>query len=286
MEIEEAKKAEQNQLHQGSQKQVSIKGFVVSGRVCVPSDSSIHHCHFISQAPHYPAGRVRGRMVCFATSCNLSFKALGSLAFHELLKELNPHAEGVTGAMIRNNIMETWEHGKEELRKLLKVSCGLHCSAVRVSNLSFQENTSCYSISYDEWTSSNTIDFVAINIHFVDKDWTARRFLLDFKQLPGGHTGVELVVTLVDILEDYGIAGKVSFWSILVWCGCDFISFSDSRPHNRQHCIQRRVHLGTGAHSHVQTSGFHFHHRGRAHGMSGARVQPGGKGPRLWRQDR
>lgn len=50
---------------------------------------------------------------------------------------------------------------------------------------------------------------MAITGYFLDQDWEYREVLLGFEPLHGSHTGVNLSMTVLQILQEHGIADRV-----------------------------------------------------------------------------
>jgi hypothetical protein len=61
----------------------------------------------------------------------------------------------------------------------------------------------------DAWTSPNHRAFVAVTVHFEQKG-VPISLLLDVVEVACSHTGVNLAVAFANILDDFGIADKVS----------------------------------------------------------------------------
>ena len=60
----------------------------------------------------------------------------------------------------------------------------------------------------DAWTSPNQRAFVAITVHLEHKGEPIS-LLLNIVEVAKSHTGVNLAVAFVKILEDFGISNKV-----------------------------------------------------------------------------
>jgi hypothetical protein len=65
------------------------------------------------------------------------------------------------------------------------------------------------SIALDCWTSPFRQAFMAITGYFLDQDWNYCEVLLGFEPLHGSHTGENLSKTVLQLLEDHGIADRV-----------------------------------------------------------------------------
>ena len=72
-----------------------------------------------------------------------------------------------------------------------------------------QENTSKYSISLGLWTSGNQLALIGIYIHYIDKHYIAKCFLLDLLEITGAHSGENIAETVLEVLDFYGIASRV-----------------------------------------------------------------------------
>lgn len=71
------------------------------------------------------------------------------------------------------------------------------------------------SFSTDAWTSPNNKAYVAITVHF-EKKGLPICLLLDIVEVPCSHTGVNLAIAFAQVLEDFGIAEKVSYSNFLI----------------------------------------------------------------------
>lgn len=66
-----------------------------------------------------------------------------------------------------------------------------------------------YSITCDVWTSKNQLSFFGFTIHYIDDNWKVVEHLLAFKYLEYEHDGLSLSRTMIEVLEDYGIADRL-----------------------------------------------------------------------------
>jgi hypothetical protein len=65
------------------------------------------------------------------------------------------------------------------------------------------------SLALDCWTSPFRQAFMAITGYFLDQEWDYREVLLGFEHLHGSHTGGNLSETVLQILQQHGIADRV-----------------------------------------------------------------------------
>ena len=61
----------------------------------------------------------------------------------------------------------------------------------------------------DAWTSLNHKAYVAITIH-LKQGGKPLAMLLDFVEVPKSHTGLNLALAFIKVLDDFGIEEKVS----------------------------------------------------------------------------
>ena len=61
----------------------------------------------------------------------------------------------------------------------------------------------------DMWTSTlNSESFLGLTIHYIDQDWNFQQFLLDIIPFQIHHTGVNIVNTIVSILNEFNLTNK------------------------------------------------------------------------------
>lgn len=75
--------------------------------------------------------------------------------------------------------------------------------------MTYQSYDGSLSFATDCWTSPNHRAFMAVTVHLVI-DGEVKSVVLDVAELPRSHSGENLANKLAEILNDYGIADKVS----------------------------------------------------------------------------
>ena len=75
--------------------------------------------------------------------------------------------------------------------------------------LTLQEYEGTLSFETDAWTSPNNKAYTALTTNF-ERDGVPICLLLDVVEVPCSHTGVNLATAFTEILNDFGIADKVS----------------------------------------------------------------------------
>lgn len=87
-----------------------------------------------------------------------------------------------------------------------------HCTKETLK-IRLQNALSDIHFSVDMWTSPNKKAFLAIIAHFVDEDGVLRKAFLPLPQLRGSHGGELQAFYVSRIIDDYGIASKVGFFT-------------------------------------------------------------------------
>ncbi|MFS7917788.1 putative ribonuclease H-like superfamily [Helianthus anomalus] len=64
-------------------------------------------------------------------------------------------------------------------------------------------------LTSDLWTSIATDGYLAITVHFMDKEWVLQKRVLSFSFMPPPHTGVSLCEKVFSILVEWGIENKI-----------------------------------------------------------------------------
>jgi hypothetical protein len=73
------------------------------------------------------------------------------------------------------------------------------------------------SITFDAWTSKAYDPYLAITAHYIDApsdqplEWELKSKLLGFEELQGSHTGANVAVKIIEVLDQYDIRDKASF---------------------------------------------------------------------------
>jgi len=112
------------------------------------------------------------------------FTEVESESFRKLLKLLKPNLKTVSADTIRRRILAKFD-GKSKERKQI-----------------YQDLDCKVSFTTDCWTSPNTIAFMGV------KDWNLKMYTLDFKHLPGTHSGSVLRSTFESVLMDFCLENK------------------------------------------------------------------------------
>jgi hypothetical protein len=107
------------------------------------------------------------------------------------------------------------------------------------------------SISLDAWTSSNNFAFMAIVAHFITNAGQLEELLIDFRELEGEHSGVNLAEATWQTLCTYGIEHRVYFFptirmdiTLTQTLTLQIMAFMTDNASNNNTLIDRIVELG------------------------------------------
>jgi hypothetical protein len=63
----------------------------------------------------------------------------------------------------------------------------------------------------DIWTSKNNISILAIILHWIDNDWQYHEQAVEFGEIIGSHTGINIGRQFLDCLEELDLKKKVYY---------------------------------------------------------------------------
>src|SRR5207245_6492804 len=65
------------------------------------------------------------------------------------------------------------------------------------------------SFTADMWTSTLSSEaYLGLTIHYIDQNWTHRRFLLDIIPFKTRHTGINMASAINNVLNEFNLTGK------------------------------------------------------------------------------
>ena len=86
-----------------------------------------------------------------------------------------------------------------------------------IFSIYLQSLPSKVSFTFDMWTSGPGDPYLLFTAHYIDapadkpQEWKLRVAQLTFKHVEGRHMGKNMANILIDIIDQYGLRGKVSF---------------------------------------------------------------------------
>ncbi|GBC36498.1 zinc finger BED domain-containing protein RICESLEEPER 2-like [Rhizophagus irregularis DAOM 181602=DAOM 197198] len=139
----------------------------------------------------YNEDNFRKLLIRYVVMGDHSFLSIESKDFHNLIHLLRKDASIPSADIIKKEIINTFNNGIKEIRKVL------------------QEVSGKISFTIDAWTSSNSISFLGITAHWISDEWELKNILLDFVKLEGSHSGKNIKEFFLKSLKDFGIMTKI-----------------------------------------------------------------------------
>ena len=143
---------------------------------------------------------------------NQSFAKAENVEFQKLLIYLRPQVarDLIRRDSLKDKTMSFAEVMRNKLKDKLRVSPLFDC--FKSDMLTFlQSLPGKLAITSNAWTSTNQIAFLATTCSFINTNWTLWEVLLDFREIPGAHSGENMACLVYNTLEEMGISEKVSF---------------------------------------------------------------------------
>ncbi len=122
--------------------------------------------------------------------------------------------------------MKMGEEVEESLKAFFAVRCVAMYSRIPECSFNAQELSGKVSLSLDAWTSPNGIAFMAIIAHYVTNKGKLEETLIDFRELLGEHSGVNMADAVWETIKKFGLEGRVSVVGP-VSCHLDSPEFKD-----------------------------------------------------------
>uniref|UniRef100_T1IT56 BED-type domain-containing protein n=1 Tax=Strigamia maritima TaxID=126957 RepID=T1IT56_STRMM len=135
--------------------------------------------------------RFRQKLIKWIIVTNQAHRIVEEETFLELLAEFSDEAFIPKRDTVKADIMKAYIEMKKKISEILSIlSCRL-------------------SFTHDCWTSPNGIFFLGITCHWITEKWEYQSVLLDFIQLKGKHTGINIADAFMNTLTDFNITSKI-----------------------------------------------------------------------------
>lgn len=141
----------------------------------------------------------RETMLNWIVDSNLPFSVVQNPHFRSLLMQLN--AEKVasllpeSGSTVRRWIDDLYDQQFALLKRAL------------ASSPAFKKH-----LSFDLWTSTNSIALLAVVGHYLDGSGTLQTHLLALQRITGSHSGDNLAQGIVEVVERFGLAQQLGYF--------------------------------------------------------------------------
>jgi hypothetical protein len=130
------------------------------------------------------------------------FKLVDNPLFQKFLASLQPKFKIFSRTTLRSDVMQLFNSMKGDLAREIS----------QVDRIA---------LTTDLWTSSNQTPFMVISAHYILPNWTLRKRLIGFKELPTPHTGITIGKQLITTIGEWKVIDKVAFITV------DNASFND-----------------------------------------------------------
>jgi hypothetical protein len=121
---------------------------------------------------------------------DLPFQLLESTEFREYTQLLRPETRILKADALKNRIMDRFKNTKVQMKKF------------------FSSIDSRISFTTDIWTSPNDLAFMAITAHWISEDFVINSILMDFVELSGSHSGVNIEKAFSQSLIEFNVFEK------------------------------------------------------------------------------
>jgi hypothetical protein len=135
--------------------------------------------------------------VRWAVTTNQSLRQASSQSHLFLLTFQNPRIENLVPRSVntvREWIMQAASDAKVTIEKSLR------------------QSASSITISFDNWTANNGLDFLGVTAHYLDASLNPRAILLGLRDTRGSHSGESIAEEILRVVHDYDIGGKVQYF--------------------------------------------------------------------------
>ena len=122
---------------------------------------------------------------------DLPFQFVEYEGIRQILSYLCPEVKHITRNTAKADILKLYK------RELKSLGSSLLASPVRIC------------LTSDLWTSVVTDGYVCLTAHFIDKDWTLQKRILNFCYMPPPHSGIALLKKIYSLLSNWGIDRKL-----------------------------------------------------------------------------
>lgn len=111
-------------------------------------------------------------------------------------------------------------------------------------------------ISFDLWTSPNSLGIVAVVAHFLDKDLKNQSLLIGMRKIRGSHSGENIAEAIIPIIIEMEVVSKLGYFTTDNATTCDVaikIILQRLRPdisfpkHRRVRCLGHIINLAAKA---------------------------------------
>lgn len=145
----------------------------------------------------FDAAKFREALIQFIVMCSIAFNVVESPYFQALLESCS---EALAQFFVKaGNTVKRWILEEFEKQKM-QIIAELATARSRIH------------VSFDLWTAPNGLALVGIVIHYLDKDFINRSYLLGLRRVRGAHTGENIAEAMMPVLLEMKILPKLGYF--------------------------------------------------------------------------
>lgn len=150
-------------------------------------------------------------MVRWVSESMRPFNIVEDRGFRSLMKTGRPEYYLPSRFTISRDVKEVFIKVRKRIARVLQASwqCVLDMVRTHAVMAGDQEHDGKLSFGTDAWTSPNSKAYIAVTVHLEQKG-VPLSLILDLVEVAKSHSGSNLAAAFANILEDFGIASKVS----------------------------------------------------------------------------
>lgn len=129
-------------------------------------------------------------LINLAVECGISFRALSSPAFRNVVNILNKGSRDKVKVLDKSNLARHVTKSAKEL--VQEITAIIKSCKDELEGIAF---------TTDIWTSPTMEPFISLTVHFLDKNWLLHRWTPFVRHFPDRHTGVNIKLQLDEMIE-------------------------------------------------------------------------------------
>ena len=131
-----------------------------------------------------------------AVECGISFRALSSPAFRNVVNILNKNSRDKVKVLDERNLARHVTKSAKEL--VQEITAIIKSCKDELEGIAF---------TTDIWTSPTMESFISLTVHFLDKNWLLHRWTPFVRHFPDRHTGAMIKLQLDEMIESLDLTG-------------------------------------------------------------------------------
>jgi hypothetical protein len=178
-------------------------------------------------------------LITWVILAHIALSCVESDSFRAFIQLLNPALFEYlyrSGASIKVLILKDFEKRKERVRQALSTA------------------KSKIHISFDLWTSNNSLAMLGTVAHYLDKSLVSRSLIIALRELKGDHSGLNQSKILASVIREFEIQDRIGYFisdnatsnDFAVFHTCEELKLADF-AHRRLRCLGHIINLAAKA---------------------------------------